>query len=259
MFQHAIESNGGAQAAQPISDTEWQARVDLAAAYRLAAHYGWDDLIYTHISARVPDNPHHFLINPFRLAFAEVTASNLVKIDEDGEMVGKSQHGVNAAGFVIHSAIHRARPELNAVMHTHSPGGMALSMLPQGLLPVSQHALMFHKRIGYHKYEGIALSLEERERLVADLGPHKAMVLHNHGLLTAGRTMAEAFVQMFNLEKAAGAQLAAMAASRELVMPPDEVNDLTAAQHNEHTHPVGHDEWPALLRMLDRMDPSYKT
>jgi ribulose-5-phosphate 4-epimerase/fuculose-1-phosphate aldolase len=258
MFQHAIDATRRVEGPATTSDAEWRARVDLAAAYRLAAHYSWDDLIYTHISSRVPGNPHHFLINPFRLAFREVTAGNLVKIDEEGRIVGESDHGVNAAGFVIHSAVHRARPELNAVMHTHSQGGMALSMLPQGLLPVSQHALMFYKRIGYHKYEGIALGLEERERLISDLGPHKAMILHNHGLLTAGRTMAEAFVQMFNLEKAAAAQLAAMAASRELVMPAEDVSELTAVQHNEHTHPVGDDEWPSLLRMLDRIDPGYK-
>ena len=258
MFQHAIAARGKAGAPQSISAAEWEARVHLAAAYRLSSRYGWDDLIYTHFSARVPDHPHHFLINPFRLGFREVTASNLVKIDEDGQIVGDSAHDVNAAGFTIHSAVHRARPELNAVLHTHSPAGMALSMLPQGLLPVSQHALMFYKRIGYHKYEGVALDLAERERLVADLGPHKALVLHNHGLLTAGRTVAEAFVLMFNLEKAAGAQLAAMAASRELVMPSDEVNALTALQQNDHTYPVGSDEWPSLLRMLDREDPTYK-
>jgi ribulose-5-phosphate 4-epimerase/fuculose-1-phosphate aldolase len=242
-----------------MTEAEWKARVDLAAAYRLVARNGWDDLIYTHISVRVPGEPEHFLINPFRMAFDEVTASNLIKIDEDGVIIGDSPHGVNAAGFVIHSAVHKERPEINAVMHTHSPGGMAISMLPQGLLPVSQHALMFYKRVGYHKYEGVALSLEERERLIADLGPHRAMIMHNHGLLTAGETMAEAYVMMFNLEKAASAQLAAMAASRELVMPPDEVCELTARQQNEHTNPVGADEWPALLRMLDREQPSYKS
>jgi ribulose-5-phosphate 4-epimerase/fuculose-1-phosphate aldolase len=259
MFQHAIDARGRVEAPQTVSPSEWEARVHLAAAYRLSSRFGWDDLIYTHFSVRVPDNPHHFLINPFRLAFREVTASNLVKIDEGGNIIGHGDYGVNAAGFVIHSAVHQAREELNAVLHTHSPAGMALSMLPQGLLPVSQHALMFHKRIGYHKYEGVALDLAERERLVADLGPHKALVLHNHGLLTAGRTVAEAFVLMFNLEKAAAAQLTAMAASRELVLPSDEVCDLTARQHHEHTHPVGSDEWPALLRMLDREDPTYKT
>ncbi len=259
MFQHAIDSRSPVSASHAMSEGEWQARVDLAAAYRLAAHNGWDDLIYTHISMRVPEEPERFLINPFRLAFQEVTASNLVKIDGAGVIVGDSPHSVNTAGFVIHGAIHQARPELNAVMHTHSPGGMALSMLPQGLLPVSQHALIFYKRVAYHKYEGVALSLEERQRLIADLGPHRAMIMHNHGLLTAGESMGEAFVNMYNLEKAASAQLTAMAASRELVMPPDEVCALTVRQMNDHSRPVGSDEWPSLLRMLDREDPSYKT
>lgn len=258
MYQHAMEARRPAAAGQAMSDAEWQARVDLAAAYRLVARNGWDDLIYTHISLRVPDEPNHFLINPFRLAFQEVTASNLVKIDEHGVIIGDSPHGVNTAGFVIHSAVHMARPELNAVMHTHSPGGMALSMLPQGLLPVSQHALIFYKRVAYHKYEGVALDLKEREQLIADLGPHRAMIMHNHGLLTAGETMGEAYVNMFNLEKAAGAQLAAMAASRELVMPPEDVCELTARQMNDHSSPTGADEWPSLLRQLDREDPSFR-
>ncbi len=259
MFQHAIEPRQAAPATHAMTEGEWQARVNLAAAYRLAARHGWDDLIYTHISMRVPDEPGHFLINPFRLAFREVTASNLVKINYQGEIVGDSPHSVNTAGFVIHGAIHEARPELHAVMHTHSPGGMAVSMLPQGLLPVSQHALIFYKRVGYHKYEGVALSLEERQRLIADLGPHRVMILHNHGLLTAGETMGEAFVNMFNLEKAATAQLAAMAASRELMIPPDAVCELTARQMNDHSRPTGSDEWPSLLRWLDEAEPGYKT
>jgi ribulose-5-phosphate 4-epimerase/fuculose-1-phosphate aldolase len=258
MYQTAIESRPGSAMAGEMSPTEWEARVNLAAAYRLSSHYGWDDLIYTHISLRVPDQPDHFLINPYRLAFREVTASNLVKIDHTGRIVAGADHGVNAAGFVIHGAVHEARPELNAVMHTHSTGGMALSMLPQGLLPVSQHAMMFYKRLGYHKYEGVALSMDERQRLVADLGPHRAMVLYNHGFLTAGETMAEAFVRMFYLEKSATAQLAAMSASRELIIPADDVCEVTARQHEDRTAPTGNDEWPALLRMLDREDPSYR-
>jgi ribulose-5-phosphate 4-epimerase/fuculose-1-phosphate aldolase len=187
-----------------------------------------------------------------------VTASNLVKIDEDGVIVGDSPHSVNTAGFVIHSAVHMARPELNAVLHTHSPAGMSISMLPQGLLPVSQHALIFYKRVAYHKYEGVALDTQAREQLIADLGPHRTMIMYNHGLLTAGESIGEAYVNLYNLEKAAAAQLAAMAASRELIMPPEDVCELTARQMNNHSNPVGADEWPSLLRMLDREDPGYK-
>ncbi len=257
MYQHTLDA-GRRIAASPLTAAERQARIDLAAAYRLCVRNGWEDLIYTHISMRVPGEPHHFLINPFGLTFDEVSAGNLVKIDDDGHIVGDSPHTVNTAAFVIHSAVHRARPEINCVMHLHTPGGMALSMLKGGLLPVSQHALMFYKRIGYHRYEGIALDTAERERLVADLGPHKALILHNHGLLTCGATVAEAYVMMFNLEKAAGAQLAAMAAGDELVLPSSEVCELTAQQHNRHTEPVGAHEWPALLRKLDREGVGYK-
>ena len=258
MYQHTLAADQRMVPTRPASAGERQARIDLAATYRLCVRYGWEDLIYTHISMRVPGEPEHFLINPFGLTFDEVSASNLVEIDHDGRIVGDAPFTVNTAAFVIHSAVHRARPEIHCVMHLHTPGGMALSMLECGLLPVSQHALMFYKRIGYHKYEGIALDTAERDRLVADLGPHKALILQNHGLLTCGETVAEAFVQMFNLEKAAGAQLAAMAASPDLVLPPAEICELTAEQHNRHSEPVGAHEWPALLRKLDREGVGYR-
>ncbi len=242
-----------------ITEEERQARIDLAAAYRLAALNEWDDVIYTHISMRVPGTDEHFLINPFGMSFDEITASNLVKIDHDATIVGDSDYPVNAAGFVIHHAVHRARPEVNCVMHLHTEAGMALSMMKCGLLPLSQHAMMFYNRIGYHHYEGIALSMDEQDRLIADLGEHSAMILYNHGLLTAGRSVGEAYLRMFYLEKAARAQMMAMAATDDIVMPPPEVAELTAQQHvGSNDLAVGAREWPATLRRLDRIDPGYR-
>jgi ribulose-5-phosphate 4-epimerase/fuculose-1-phosphate aldolase len=255
-FDHAVTTRRLANT--PMTDAEWQARVDLAACYRLAAREGWDDLIYTHISARVPGPEHHFLINPFGLAFDEITASSLVKIDLDGTIVGDTPHGVTKAGFVIHSAIHEARPDLSCVMHLHTEAGMALSMLKDGLLPLSQHAMRFYGRIGYHGYEGIALNEDEKKRLVTDLGPHKALILRNHGFLTAGASVAEAYVLMFYLEKAARAQLWAMATGAALATPPETVGDLTARQFEGDSMPAGAREWPALLRRLDREEPDYR-
>jgi ribulose-5-phosphate 4-epimerase/fuculose-1-phosphate aldolase len=253
---HALTKRRRANA--PVSDEEWQARVDLAACYRLAALAGWDDLIYTHISARVPGPEHHFLINPFGLTFDEITASSLVKIDLDGTIIGDTPHGVNKAGFVIHSAIHEARADLACVMHLHTEAGMALSMLKDGLQPLSQHAMRFYGRIGYHGYEGIALDEDEKTRLVADLGPHRALILRNHGFLTAGGSVAEAYVLMFYLEKAARAQLQAMATGAPLATPPEAVGDHTARQFEGDSIPVGEREWPALLRRLDRKNPGYR-
>jgi ribulose-5-phosphate 4-epimerase/fuculose-1-phosphate aldolase len=242
-----------------IDDAEWAARVDLAAAYRLVARRGWDDLIYTHISMRVPGTPDHFLINPFGLSFAEVTASNLVKIDHDGNIIGDATWPVNQAGFVIHSAVHAARPDVNCVMHTHTETGMAISMMKGGLQPLSQHAMMFYKRVGYHPFEGVALDMDERSRLTADLGSHDQLILENHGFLTCGRTVGEAYVRMFYMEKAGAAQLRAMATGAAIVMPPPEVCARTADQLAAPGTPVGEKEWPALLRELDREDPSYRS
>lgn len=253
-IQHTI----GHTASPGASAQERQTRVDLAAAYRLAQRLGWDDIIYTHMSARVPGAPGLFLINPFGLAFEEITASNLVKIDEAGQIAGHALHEVNAAGFVIHSAVHQARPELHCVIHLHTVAGMALSMLEEGLLPLSQHAMMLHGRIGYHDYEGIALDLDERKRLVSDLGTHRAMVLRNHGLLTAGSSVAEAWLRMFYLEKAACAQMMAMAASSKLVVPPAGVSEHASRQHAGFERAMGENEWPALLRRLDRESPGYR-
>jgi ribulose-5-phosphate 4-epimerase/fuculose-1-phosphate aldolase len=255
-FDHSLSRRRPAN--EPVSEAAWLVRVDLAACYRLAAREGWDDLIYTHISARVPGPEHHFLINPFGMSFDEISASSLVKIDLDGTIVGDSPYGVNKAGFVIHSAVHEARG-VGCVMHTHTESGMAVSIMKGGLLPVSQHAMLFHNRLAYHDYEGLALEADEKDRLVADLGNHGSMILRNHGFLTTGASVAEAFVRMFYLEKAAAAQLRAQASGDEIVVPPPEVCEKTARQFEGDSLPCGSREWPAMLRRLDREDPTYKT
>ncbi len=241
-----------------ISAEERQVRIDLAAAYRLCALFGWDDLIYSHISARVPGPEHHFLINPLGVAFDEITASNLVKIDLDGNLIGDSVHRPNAPGFVIHGGIHLAREDAGAILHLHTEAGMALSMCEEGLLPLSQHAMRFYGRIGYHDYEGIALSMQERNRIVVNLGTHAALIFRNHGTLTVGKTVGHAFVEMFYLEKSARSQLLAQASGQRLSFPAEEVAALTNAQWvRDLENPVSR-EWPSLLRKLDRLDPSYR-
>ena len=209
-------------------------RRDLAAAYQLCALFGWDDLVYTHISARVPGPEHHFLVNPLGLGFDEITASSLIKIDLDGNVIGDSGgYEPNTAGFVIHGAIHSTRENAGCVMHLHTEAQMALSTLPDGLLPLTQHAMRLYGRISYHDYEGIALSSGERVRLIADLGDSAAMILRNHGSLTVGSGVAQAFVEMFYLEKAARSQLLAQAARppvQPLIIPPLETIELTARQ-----------------------------
>lgn len=243
-----------------VSAEEWQARVDLAACYRLVALFGMNDLVYNHITARVPGEEGRFLINPYGYAYEEITASSLVKIDFDGKLVLDSGtgYGVNRAGFVIHSAVHRARTDVACVIHTHSPAGMAVSALKCGLLPLTQNA-MFFGTIGTHDYEGPAIDLDEQARLVRDLGDNAALILRNHGLLTAGRTVCEAFVVMHWLEKACQAQLMAMACNTPLNLPGEEVVQLTAERYRPgQRRNITEIEWPALLRMLERRDPSYK-
>ncbi|MCE4060300.1 class II aldolase/adducin family protein [Pandoraea sputorum] len=248
----------GRKAATVMSDEERRVRVDLAACYRLVALNGWDDLIYTHISAMVPGEPGHFLINPFGLAFDEVTASNLVKITMDGEIVGESEHPVNVTGFALHGAVHAARADAVCVMHLHNTAGIAVSIQPHGLLPISQHALRFHERIGYHDYEGLAFSPSEGERLVTSLGAHPAMLLRNHGTLSVGRTVAEAFVLMATLVKACEIQLQALAGGAAPNLPSPAVQDKTAIQLEDGGAIEGVLEWPALLRKLDRIDASFR-
>jgi ribulose-5-phosphate 4-epimerase/fuculose-1-phosphate aldolase len=243
-----------------VSPEEWAIRVDLAAAYRLVALYGWDDLIFTHLSARVPSPEHYFLINPYHLMFEEMTASSLVKIDREGQPVGVPAM-VNAAGFVIHSAIHMAREDAKAVLHLHTPYGQAISAMEFGLLPHTQTGMIAGHDLAYHDYEGIATDVEERERLVADLGMRNAMILRNHGTLTVGETIGHAFLRMYFLERACEAQVHMLAAGREhLNNPPQGTPEKVAVQTAPPITQAGADmlAWPALLRKLDRIDPSFR-
>ncbi len=240
---------------------EWEARVDLAAAYRLVALYGWDDLIFTHLSARVPGPEHHFLINPYDMMFEEITASSLVKIDVEGNPVGASEHPVNPAGFTIHSAIHMAREDAGAVMHLHTPYGQAVSAMEWGLLPHTQTAMIAAHDVAYHDYEGIATDLNERERLVADLGIKNAMILRNHGTLAVGDSVASCFLRLYFLERACEAQVHMLSAGREnLNNPPQGVEHKVAGQSNPKGASVLAKRlaWPALLRKLDRVDSGYR-
>ena len=213
-----------------VSAEEWQIRVDLAAAYHLVAHFQWDDLIFTHISARVPGPDHHFLINPFGLMFDEICASNLVKIDLEGNTVEPTSYMVNKAGFTIHSAIHAGREDANAVLHLHTINGTAVSSQEKGLLPINQTAMILNNELAYHDYEGIAFNHDERPRIVADLGTKSSMLLRNHGTLTVGRTIAGAFVTMYFLERACAIQIAAMAGGTHLLTPQSSVQGLVEQQ-----------------------------
>ncbi|MGO4325535.1 class II aldolase/adducin family protein [Cupriavidus sp. 2TAF22] len=244
-------------ATQPATPAEARMRADLAAAYRLCALQGWDDLIYTHISAVVPGEPDHFLINPFGFAFDEIRASDLVKINGRGEVVGESVHPVNVTGFALHGAVHAARPDAVCVMHLHNTAGVAVSAQARGLLALSQHAMRFHGRLAYHDYEGLAFTPAEGERLTASLGAQPAMLLRNHGTLTVGRTVAEAYVLMATLIKACEIQIAAQAGG-EVVQPPPAVAVHASAQLDDNGALEGGLEWPSLLRKLDRIDVSYR-
>ncbi len=243
------------------SPEEWRARIELAACYRLLHHCRMTDLIYTHSTLRVPGEEGRFLINPYGWRWDEITASSLVKIDVDGNKVGDSAQRVNPAGFTIHSAVHRGRHEAACVIHTHTRAGMAVAALECGILPISQLAMQWHGRIGYHDYEGIATDLDERERIVRDLGDKRALVRRNHGLLTVGRSVAEAFQTIYYLNLACEVQLAAMATGARLVVPPDAVAEKVAAQQDAMN--IDDDdlalEWQAHLRLLDRQDPTYRS
>jgi ribulose-5-phosphate 4-epimerase/fuculose-1-phosphate aldolase len=243
----------------PSIASEWQTRVDLAACYRLCALYGWDDGIYTHISAAVPGGPGHYLINAFGLRFDEVTASNLVKVDGAGNVVGAVPAPVNQSGFRLHAAVHKARPDAACVMHLHHLAGIAVGMQQDGLLPLSPYALRFHGALAYHDYEGIAMTTDEQARLVHDLGTHPAMLMRNHGSLTVGRTIAEAFVLMETLDRACDVQLRAQAAGVPLRQPPDAICAKTHDQLLGDGSPEGVLEWPSLLRRLDAVSPIYRT
>ena len=243
-----------------MTQEEWKTRVDLAACYRLIAHFGMDDLIYNHASARVPGPDEHFLLNPFGLLYEEVTASNLVKVDLDGNILSDTDAQINPAGFVIHSCVHRERHDLTCLIHTHTTAGAGVSAQPDGLLPVSQTSLLYRDLIGYHDFEGLALNIEEQERLLADQGRDKQLlILRNHGLLACGRSIPEAFIMLFYLEQACRIQIAAQAAG-SVRTPPLEVQKLTHQQAMRgFGSALGVMEFAALKRRLDRMGSDYAT
>lgn len=242
-----------------VSDEEWQVRTDLAACYRALAMYGWDDLVFTHISARVPGRDDHFLINAYGMMFEEITASSLLKIDLNGDKILDSPHAVNPAGFVIHSAVHDARHDAGCVLHTHTKAGVAVSAQVDGLLPISQTSLLPYATLAYHSYEGIALNDEEKPRLVADLGTNNAMILRNHGLLTVGGTIADAFLLMYVLETACQIQVMAQSSGGELIQVPSPIVEGVKAQVEQVTKGLGGAlVWPGLLRKLDRLDSSFR-
>ena len=243
-----------------VSAEEWQVRVDLACAYRMVAHYGWDDLIFTHLSARIPGPEHHFLLNPYNLMFEEVTASSLVKVDVNGNPVDPTPFITNPAGFTIHSAIHMARDDAHAVMHLHTPAGQAVSAHSEGLLPLTQTAMLIRSDVAFHDYEGVAVDLSERERLVADLGTKNAMILRNHGTLAVGSNVGECFVRLYFLERACQAQIMALSAGDQVNNPPQGSPEVTAQQGQVGvTLAANLLAWPALKRKAYRMDPSFAT
>jgi ribulose-5-phosphate 4-epimerase/fuculose-1-phosphate aldolase len=252
--------NAPASSVRPlVSEAEWEQRVALAACYRLVAQFGWDDLIFTHISARVPGPQHHFLINPYGMLFDEITASSLVKIDLEGRKVMDSPHEVNPAGFVIHSAIHAAREDAACVLHVHSVNGIAVSAQADGLLPLSQHSIFVLGSLAYHDYEGVALNADEKPRLVRDLADKRFFMLRNHGLLTVGKSVADAFVAMYLLETACMIQVRAQAADGLRRLSPAIVGAGNDQWESVTKGAGGRLAWPALLRKLDRLDPAYRS
>ena len=256
MMSEAIESIGNVK--NQVTKAEWLVRQDLAAAYRLVAHYGWDDMVFTHLSARVPGPDDHFLLNPFGYLFNEVTAANLVKVDLDGNIVLDNGHRVNAAGFTIHSAVHMSREDAHAVMHLHTDSGVAVSSTTEGFLPLNQHAMFVYHDVAYHDWEGPAVDLDERERLVADLGDKNLMVLRNHGTLAVGSSVASCFMRMYYLERACKIQVNALSSGTPNV-PSD---NAVSMMQNTFSNPavwekLATSSWPALRRQADRLDPGY--
>jgi ribulose-5-phosphate 4-epimerase/fuculose-1-phosphate aldolase len=256
-----LKSVPAGEATARYSPQEWAIRVDLAAAYRLVAHFHWDDLIFTHITARVPGPEHHFLINPYGMMFDEITASSLVKIDMQGNKVGDSPWPINPAGFVIHSAIHAARHDIGCVLHTHTINGVAVSAQKNGLLPLSQQSIFVLASLAYHDYEGVALRDDEKPRLVADMGDKNYLMLRNHGLLTVGASVAEAFQAMYVFEATCAIQLRAQSGGGELIPVKQSIIDTAMEQARVVTMNQGPGTlvWPGLLRRLDRIDPSYRS
>ena len=257
-MQSANQKEAGAKA--PMSDAEKQTRIELAACYRLAAHYKMTDTIYTHISARVPNEPEHFLINPYGFMWEEITASSLVKIDVDGNKIDASPHRVNPAGFTIHSAVHMGRHSAAWVMHTHTRSGFAVSCLEEGLLPLSQIALQYYSQVGYHDYEGIALDLDERGRIVDALGDNVALILRNHGLLTVGETAGQMFSNMFYLNRACEIQESTLSMGRPLKKIDDAIIKRVSEQFGQMAYDDGDLllEWDAQVRLADRLDQGFR-
>jgi len=257
---NVVNPNASLSVRDQVSKDEWDARVNLAAAYRLVALYGWDDLVFTHISARVPAPEHHFLINPYGWMFEEITASSLVKVDLEGRKVMPSAYDINPAGFTIHSAVHAAREDALCVMHTHTPNGVAVSAQKNGLLPISQQSLGVLSSFAYHDYEGLALNEDEKPRLVRDLGDKNFLMLRNHGLLTAAASIADAFTMMYFFEASCMIQVRAQSGGSELISIPKPILDGMQMAANRATRGVGPGAlaWPALLRKLDRLDSSFR-
>jgi ribulose-5-phosphate 4-epimerase/fuculose-1-phosphate aldolase len=242
-----------------VSEEEWQLRVDLAAAYRLVALHGWDDLVFTHISARIPGDEHHFLINPYGMMFEEITASSLVRIDQDGNKIDPEDFDINPAGFTIHSAIHAVREDAACVMHLHTADGIAVSAQEDGLLPLSQQSLFALASLSYHDYEGVALREDEKARLQKDLGKANFMILRNHGLLTTGKSIPDAFLAMYILQTSCQIQVRALAGGRSLTPIPAGIVDTIKEQAAQVTRGLGGNlAWPGLLRKLDRIDASFR-
>jgi ribulose-5-phosphate 4-epimerase/fuculose-1-phosphate aldolase len=246
---------------EQVGEEEWAARVNLAAHYRLVAMHGYTEGTANHISTSVPGKPNEFLINPYGLLYDEVTASSLIRIDNDGEVLfNATEYSVNKAGFVIHSAIHMARPDAVCVAHTHTPAGMAVSAMKCGLLPIAQSGMKFQEQdVAYHDFEGIAENIEERERLVADIGNKNVLILRNHGLLVCGESVAQCWSRLFSLERACETQIMTMTSMAKIIVPPKDVMEKVHTQFNRPRPPAERDRaWPAMLRKLDRVDPSYK-
>lgn len=256
----SVASHPAIDVRNKVSDEEWKLRCDLAAAYRLVAYFGWDDLIFTHMSVRIPGPEHHFLLNPLNLMFEEVTASSLIKIDLEGNKVMDTPFEVNKAGFVIHGAIHMGREDAQCVMHLHTIHGQAVSAMEEGLLPVAQTNMLQHGQIAYHDYEGVALEEGERPRIIADMGDKPILMLRNHGTLTIGSTVGEAFLRMYFLERACEVQVKALSMGRPLTNPAQGVPEKASDQLEGFLTPVSDIfTWPAMLRKAERLDPSFRT
>jgi len=241
-----------------VSDEEWALRLDLAGMYRLAAKHGMTDLTFTHFSARIPDADNQFLLNPYGLRFEQITASSLVRVDMDGNITLDNGHSVNAAGFTIHSAVHMARHDLQCAVHTHTPAGMAVSALPQGLMALTQKSMRYFGKTCYHDYEGVALDLDERDRLIEDFGAENhTMMLRNHGVLVCASSVRLAWTRLYTLEKTMQAQLLAMSSGAALRLPPEEACAKVAAQWDKGDDTYRQDGWESQLRMLDRADPTW--